>query len=126
MIDVTDQIIEILEGIEELEGKVYRRYPKHSAIPMPAVLVSRISGSTRLADADGSEIIASLTYSIDVNAVGIKDADRIASEVADAMSRYNFHRTGMTDFYDDVLRVYRVILTFTGQVDRRGNTFTER
>lgn len=126
MIDPTDYIIRILEDIEELDGRVYRRWPKHSATTMPAVLVSRIGGSARLTDADGTEIIASLVYSVDINASGLKDADRIASEVADAMARHNFHRTGINDFYDDVLRVYRVILTFSGQVDKRGNTFTER
>ena len=126
MIDITDDIVRILEGIDELDGRVYRKWPKTTATTMPAVLVSRTGGSPRLTDADGSEVIASLVYSIDINASSLKDADRLASEVADRMARHNLHRTGISDFYDDVLRVYRVILTFSGQVDRRGNTFTER
>ena len=123
MIDITNDVIEAIGSIEGLEGKVYRRWPKKK-VSTPAVLVSRVGGSTKLSDADGTEIMATLTYSIDINTDKLEDADRFASETADALSRYNLHRTGLTDFYDDVLRVYRVILTVSGTVDKRGNTFT--
>ena len=123
MIDITDQVVGIIEGIEGLDGRVFRRYPKKK-VALPAVLVSRVGGNPTFSDADGSEVIASLTYSIDINAEDIRTADRLTAEVVDALARYNLHRTGLTDFYDDVLKVYRVILTFTGTVDKRGNTFT--
>ena len=123
MIDITDDVIGILSEIDGIEGRVYRRWPK-TKVRMPAILVSRISGVATLTDADGSEIIANLTYSIDINAEDLKAVDRIASETVDALSMYNMHRTGMTDFYDDFRRVYRVILTFNGTIDKRGNTFT--
>lgn len=123
MIDIIDDIIAILNEIEDLDGRVYRRWPKKK-VKMPAVLVSRISGNVQMSDADGSEVIANLTYSIDVNADSQDVADVLVSKAVNALSRYNLHRTGLTDFYDDELRVYRAIITLSVTVDRRGNTFT--
>jgi len=123
LIDIIDDIIAILNEIEDLDGRVYRRWPKKKA-KMPAVLVSRISGNVQMSDADGSEVIANLTYSIDVNADSQDVADVLVSKAVNALSRYNLHRTGLTDFYDDELRVYRAIITLSVTVDRRGNTFT--
>ena len=123
MIDITNDVIRILGEIDGLNGRVYRRWPKKDA-KMPAVLVSRVGGYAKFTDTDGSEVIADLTYSIDINAKNQEDADRLVSEVLDVLGGYNLHRTGLTDFYDDILRVYRVILTVSGTVDKRGNTFT--
>jgi len=123
LIDIIDDIIAILNEIEDLDGRVYRRWPKKK-VKMPAVLVSRISGNVQMSDADGSEVIANLTYSIDVNADSQDVADVLVSKAVNALSRYNLHRTGLTDFYDDELRVYRAIITLSVTVDRRGNTFT--
>lgn len=123
MIDITDDVVKILNAEPELKGKVYRRWPKKS-LKMPAVLVSRIGGNPIQTDADGSEVIATLTYSVDINANTQEKADSLTAIASDALSRYNLHRAGMTDFYDEVLQVYRVILTLTVTVDKRGNTFT--
>ena len=123
MIDVIDDIVKVLNSIDELKGKVYRRWPK-KAVKMPAVLVSRIGGNPTLTESDGSEVIASLTYSIDINANTQEKADSLTAIVVDTLSQYNMHRAGTTDFYDEVLQVYRCILTFMVTVDKRGNTFT--
>lgn len=122
MIDVLPSIIGAISPIEALGGRVYRRWPKTKA-KTPACIVSRISGNPTLTDADGSEVIAQMVYSIDINADDADQADAIGEQVVDRLAGYNFHRTGDMDFYDDQLRVYRRILTFMGTVDRRGNTF---
>ena len=124
MIDVLPSIIDAISPIEALGGRVYRRWPKTKA-KTPACIVSRISATPTLTDADGSEIIAQMVYSIDINASDADQADAIAEQVIDRLAGYNFHRTGDMDFYDDALRVYRRILTFMGSVDRRGNTFRQ-
>lgn len=123
MIDVIDDIVKILNSTPELKGKVYRRWSK-KAVKLPAVVVSRIAGSPTFTDKDGSEVIASLTYSVDINASSQERVDALTEVVTDALAEYNMHRTGTMDFYDDQLQAYRVILTFMVSVDKRGNTFT--
>jgi len=124
MIDALEDLVTVLGRLEGLQGRVYRRWPKKKAV-MPCCLISRISATPTFTDADGGEVIATLTYSIDINAVTPDEADAIASRVIDALAQYNFHRTGDMDFYDDQLRASRRILTFMGTVDKRGNTFTQ-
>lgn len=126
MIDVIDSIIQTIKTVEDLEGRVYRRWPKvKGGVAMPACLVSHISRQPVLTDANGSEIRVRCTYSIDINTKTQNDADSIAEDVIDALAGYNFHTTGYTDIYDEVLGVYRVIMTVSGTVDKRGNTFTQ-
>lgn len=122
MIDAIADIVAIAKTIEPLQGRVYRRWPKKT-LGMPCALVSRISRTVIQSDRDGREVIAALTYSIDINAKTQDEADTATALLVDALARYNFHST-LTDFYDDVLQVYRVIITASGTVDKRGNTFT--
>jgi len=123
MIEIINDVIESLGSIEALNGRVYRHWPK-KGLSFPSILVSRISGTTKLSDADGSEIQATLTYSLDIVCESQADLDAIASEAADIMAGYNLHRTGLVDLYDDQHRIYRTVLTVSGTVDKRGNTFT--
>lgn len=123
MIDIIDDVIREIRSIEAVGDSVYRRWPKKK-VAMPAVLVSRMGATPVFTDADGQEVIMTLYYSIDINADVQEDAESITAQVVDKLARYNLHRTGIQDFYDDALKVYRVILTVGGTVDRRGNTFT--
>ena len=123
MIDALADIVEIITAIQGFNGHVYRRWPKTKP-KMPACIISRISATPTFTDSDGSEVITSMTFSVDINATDADQADTLASQVIDALGGYNFHRTGDMDFYDDALRVSRRILTFMGSMDRRGNTFT--
>lgn len=122
MIDITSSVISILSRIEETGGRVYRRWPQAN-ITMPSVLVSRISNTPILTDDTGADVIANVVYSIDINASDQRTADQIASKAVDALAGYNLQRTGFNDFYDDTYRTYRIILTVSGIVDTRGNTF---
>lgn len=123
MIDVIDDVVGIVKGVPELGDRVYRRWPKKK-VAMPAAFVSRAGLAPSLTDYDGSEVIASVAYTVDINATDMSTADAIASKVSDELAKYNLHRSGMTDYYDDQLQVYRIITTFTATVDKRGNTFT--
>lgn len=123
MIDILESIVEILRTVDGFNNRVYRRWPKTNAVN-PSCLVSRISATPTLSDADGSEVIVQFAYSIDINADTADEADTLASEVIDRLGTINFHRTGDMDFYDDSFGAYRRILTFMGSVDKRGNTFT--
>lgn len=125
MIDVIQDIFEQVNAIEAVHGHVYRKWPKTKA-KLPSVLISRISAVPVRTDADGSELAAQLTYSIDVNAADADAADAIAEVIGDRLARYNFHRSGDTEFYDDTFKAHRRILTFYAIVDIRGNTFTNR
>ena len=124
MIDIIDSIISTLGEIEELGGRVYRRWPRKD-VTMPAALVSHMGRMPILTDEDGTEIQTSLTYSIDINARDQETTDRVTEKAINALARYNMHTSGHVDFYDDQLRVYRSILTVGGLVDIRGNTFTQ-
>lgn len=125
MIDIVDDVVAVCKSVEALNGHVYRRWPKVSRkTPMPACIVSRVGSAPVFTDADGSEVVVRLTYSVDVNAESQEEADGIAEQVVDGLARYNLHRTGFTDFFDDALKVYRVIITVSGTIDKRGNTFT--
>ena len=124
MIDIMDSIIATLGSIEELDGRVYRRWPRKD-VRMPAALVSHMGRMPMLTDEEGMELLTSLTYSIDINAKDLETADRVTEKVINALARYNMHTSGQVDFYDDQLRVYRSILTVGGVVDIRGNTFTQ-
>ncbi len=124
MIDIIADVFEQVNSIEAVKGKVYRKWPKTKA-KLPSCLISRISAIPIQTDADGSEIKAQLAYSIDINATDADEADRIAEEVTDRLSRYNLHRTGDTEFYDDTFRAWRRVITVYGTVDKRGNTFTD-
>jgi len=124
MIDVLPSIVERINAIQGFNGRVYRRWPKKK-VAMPSCIISRISGHPKLTDADGSEIIATLTYSVDINAADADKADELAEQVIDTLAGINFHRTGDTDFYDETTKASRRILTFMGDVDMRGNTFTQ-
>jgi len=123
MIDIINDIVSTVASIEEVGGRAYRRWPKKD-LKMPAVLVSHIGRYPVQTDEDGSEVQMDLAYSIDINARDQETADRVTEKVVNALARYNMHTTGHTDFYDDNLRVYRAIITVSGVVDRRGNTFT--
>ncbi len=123
MIEIIDDVIGLVRTVPELGGRVYRVWPKKK-LKMPAALVSRIGGNPTFTDADGSEVIANVAYSVDINAEDLATLDSIVEQVADLLSTYNLHRTGLTEFYDDQLQVHRVILTVSGTVDIRGNTFT--
>ena len=123
MIDIIDDVIREIRSIESVGDNVYRRWPKKK-VAMPAVLVSRMGATPVFTDADGQEVIMTLYYSIDINANVQEDVESITAQVVDKLARYNLHRTGIQDFYDDALKVYRVILTVSGTVDRRGNTFS--
>lgn len=123
MIDVIDSVVKAVAGIDEVQGRAYRRWPKKN-LAMPAVLISHMGRNPIFTDADGSEVVVDLTYSIDINAKDQETADLITEKVSDVLARYNLHTVGHTDFYDDMLKVYRSIITVNGTVDIRGNTFT--
>ena len=123
MIEIINDIISRLTSIQGFSGRVYRIWPQ-SKVNYPAAIVSRVSGATRLSDADGTEIQAQLTYSIDIVCASQKDADSLAEEVSDMLAGLNLHRTGTMDMYDDQLRMFRTIVTVSGIIDIRGNTFT--
>lgn len=123
MIDVIGTVVSAVAAIEEVDGRAYRRWPRKK-VQMPAVLVSHMGRNPVLTDADGSEIVTELSYSIDINAEDQGTADIVTEKVCDALARYNLHAVGHTDFYDDQYRVYRSIITVSGTVDIRGNTFT--
>lgn len=125
MIDIIQDIFEQVNGIEAVQGRVYRKWPKTKA-KLPSVLITRISAVPVRTDADGNEIAAQLTYSIDVNAADADAADAIAEVIGDRLARYNFHRSGDTEFFDDTFRAHRRVMTYYGIVDTRGNTFTNR
>lgn len=124
MIDVLPSIVEQLNTVSGFNGRVYRKWPK-KIVTKPSCLVSRISAFPVLTDENGGEVIATLTYSVDINAESADRCDELAAEVIDALASISFHRTGDSDFYDDTIKAARRILTFMGTVDTRGQTFTQ-
>ncbi len=124
MIEIIDDVIRALSELDSFQGRVYRHWPRKN-VATPAALVSRISGTVLLTEADGTEISARVTYSVDIISASQSDLDALAEEAADILARYNLHRTGTADYFDDSHKIYRTVLTVSGIVDKRGNTFRE-
>lgn len=118
-INITDQIISICK---ETVGRAYRAWPQ-TAPATPYAVVSLIGRNVEQADADGSEIIVRMTFSIGIMADRPSEAEDTAMRVADALATYNFHSTGFSGTYEEPNHFYRTNLTVDGAVDRRGNTF---
>lgn len=119
MIDITDQIIGIAR---EIVGNAYRAWPQ-KAPKGPYAIIDWAGRSVEQVDADGSEVIVRLTYTIGVLAPKPSQASDLLAEVVDRMALYNFHTVGMTSVYEDPSKLYRANATIDGAVDRRGATF---
>ena len=123
MIDVLESLVEQIRTIEGFEDRVYRKWPKTKP-RFPCCLIYRISAVPTLTDGDGREIRTQLVYSADISGHDPDEADTLAEQVIDILAAFNFHRTGDMEFYDDLTRASRRVLTFMGEVDIRGNTYT--
>jgi len=124
MIDIIETVIAEINEVDGLKKKVYRKWPARPA-KGPSCLVQRISATPVFTDASGAEIRTQLVYSIEVNAKDADEADRLASDIIDRLARFNLHRSGDMELYDDISRNWRRIITVMGTVDVRGNTFTD-
>ena len=124
MIDVLPSIVSILRNVPGFHSRVYRKWPAKDT-KLPYCVVGRVSTTVPVSDHDGSEVIAYLTYSVDINADSFTNTDKLAEDAVNALAGFNIHRTGDTELYDDSARIYRRILTVSVAVDRRGNTFKE-
>ena len=124
MIDVIQDVIARVGSVGALAGKVYRKWPQTRA-QAPYAVVDRVGRSMVLTDTDGSEVIASLSYAVDIMASSPSELDDLESAVSDALAGINFHSTGSSPMWESSTKLYRRSLTFEGVVDRRGSTFTQ-
>lgn len=124
MIDIIADVVSLVSGIEALGGRVYRQWPQVRA-KAPYAVVERIGRSVIQTEADGSEVLASLTYSVDILATSPSELDALEEAVTDTLASYNLHTTGTSPTWESSTKLYRRSITFDGVVDRRGQTFTQ-
>lgn len=123
MIDIIGDVVSMIGDIPEIDGRVYRKWPQTKA-KAPYAVVDRVGRSVILTDADGSEIMVSLTYAVDIMASSPSELDTLQGAVTDALASINLHTTGDSPMWESSTKLYRRSLSFTGTVDRRGGVFT--
>lgn len=120
MIDPTDQYLAIIKSVV---GKAYLAWPKKA--PAAPYAIMDMVGRTPVQTApDGSEVATRLTYTIGVLASTPSKARDLAGQVADALAAYALQTSGWTGAYEDPNHLYRVNVTVSGIIDRRGSTFS--
>lgn len=121
MIENTDQMITIAKQIEEFDDRVYREFPQ----TMPKAPFAVLSVISMTADfvSEGREVIASITYSVDVYADAPDDCADIASELNDLYSQYNIIRVGGSTGFDSDCSLYRVNTSLRATLDSRGGSY---
>lgn len=118
-----DDIATVIEAISPtVDGRVYRKWPQ-TRTQTPYAIVDRVGRSVTQADADGSEVVVSIAYSVDILGDSPSQLDTIQSDITDALASYSIHATGESPLWESTNQTYRRSLTFQGSMDRRGNTF---
>lgn len=119
MIDPSEQFMEIVRGIV---GKCFRAWPRKSPTA-PYAIFDTVSRQPESTDGDGSEIAVRYTYSISVFGDTSSQVSDFVSDIIDALAEYNFHTSGYGTTYEDPNHLYRVNVTVSGLIDRRGGTY---
>jgi hypothetical protein len=124
LIDLFGHVVEMVGAVDDLEGRVYSDYPARVPSREPYAVVSEI-GNTSEFISDGVEVIASMTYSVDIFAPARADCRRIASDICTIAARHNGHRVGLFDGFSEAgTKLSRINLTLRFRADRRGATYS--
>lgn len=118
MITLSEKIVALLA---ELETPVFYFYPQRwERLP---VVSWRESGNHEIAQADGREILAELTYDIDIWSDFPAENQKIFVQIDDLMSSLRFRRDFMEDLFDSRTgRCHRAI-RYRAIADASGNIY---
>lgn len=120
MIDITKQICDLADSVPSLNGKVYRTWPQKRVKSLFAV-VNPLSHSAELTAADGSEIIARLTYAITLATPTQSDLDSVSATLIDLYQSYNLRALTAGPYWSAEQSAYMQVITISASVDKRGN-----
>ena len=107
--------------LESTGATVWYFYPR-SWIRLPAISW-RESGNRELAQADGREHLAALTYSVDVWAAGPAEAAELAAKVDAAMSGMRFRRDYAEDLFESGTGIFHRSMRYRCVADMEGRIY---
>ena len=122
MIDLYSHVVDIIGAVDGLGGRVYSDYPSRVPTKAPYAIVGEIGNAVDLLS-DGEEIIATMTYSVDVFAPARADCRAIVSDICQVAARYGGIRLGLFDGFSES-NLARINITLRFRADKRGATFT--
>ena len=122
MIDIINDLVALAKGIEDIGGRAYRTFPQRGLAGKPSAVISCVSHSPRLME-DGREVIADLSYQVQLTGPSPTELDGILGELTSLYGSRNVILNGILQGYNPDLRLYTVVATYSATVDRRGCVF---
>lgn len=123
MIDITESICDLLNGLDALKGHVYRAWPQ-KRVRGTSACVTCLSRQVEAVAHDGSELCVRLSYAVNLLGEDYSTLDSVTAEVVDLLASYNFHASTTGPTLVDASNLYRTAIILSGSVDVRGNTFS--
>ncbi|MBQ7701532.1 MAG: hypothetical protein IJT54_03925 [Candidatus Methanomethylophilaceae archaeon] len=121
MITNLDQLIGLTKTVSNFDERVYRGWPEAKP-ESPFAIVTTVANVTNY-QYDQEEIIADLTYQVDIFADDPAEAEDLASDVSNLFNRYGIIRSGYFDGFEPSEGLRRVTINFRVSLDKRGNTY---
>lgn len=109
---------------EAIGGKVLLSYPEQRfSKTEPWAVISMPSNQALLRDRHGDAVASQLVYIVRIYAKGQRNLLDLCQRTAKALNPYHLHLMGTSPAYNDSTYGPFMVATFSGGLDRRGNTF---
>ena len=118
MISLAEKVKALLSG---LDAAVYYFHPQNW-LRLPAI-AWRESGSRELAQADGREYLAELTYGVEIWSESAEANRDLSRRVDERMTSARFRRDFMADQFDPGTGYYHRSLRYRAVADAAGNIY---
>lgn len=118
MITLSEKVKTLLNG---LDAAVYYFYPQ-SWTNLP-VIAWRESENREIAQADGQEYLAELTYAVDIWAESAAENQALAGLINQRMASARFRRDYMADLFDAKTGFHHRSLRYRAVADSAGNIY---
>lgn len=122
MIDITDWMIQTAKLCEAFSERVYRIYPQKNLADKTYCVITPTAHAPRLME-DGQEVIADLSWTVQIFAKSPTAVDDALSELTDLYGGRNITLNGISNGYNPDYRQYTAIVSYSATVDRRGCVF---
>ena len=124
MIKITDQVLNMVKRVEAFDGRVYRSYPQQVQVTTPFCVISEIGHNTELTNGEGEELIAGITFSIDIYSRVSSANEDLHEQISNTLLAYNILPSSYYPDFQPLNGLYRVNATYRARIDVRGQTYT--
>lgn len=118
MITLQDEVKELLAGVCP---QVFYFYPASWAV-LPCV-AWRESGNREIAQADGREHLAEVTYTVDIWSRSAGENAEISAQVDRRMAARRLRRSYCADVFETATRLHHRIMRYRAVADAAGNIY---